>query len=221
MRVSRAEEALFGSSRPAFQGRIKMGFRADGRVTAADLYIVQQNGPYNGGGDLGGAAGAVSLVYQPLAMRYRGVQVSTNTTPTGAQRGPGQNQIAAALEPLIDKAAKQLGLDRVAIRRINAADNDAKYDSQQGPVTSAYQREALERGAAAFDWESAQSAQRPDARLEGDRRRRRPGVPRRGPRRPRRHRAHRRPTASCTFTAASAISARSRTPRRRASRPRC
>jgi xanthine dehydrogenase molybdenum-binding subunit len=154
LRVSRAEEALFGSSRPAFQGRIKMGFRADGRVTAADLYIVQQNGPYNGGGDLGGAAGAVSLVYQPLAMRYRGVQVSTNTTPTGAQRGPGQNQIAAALEPLIDKAAKELGLDRVEIRRVNAADNSAKYDSQQGPVTSAYQREALELGAAAFDWET-------------------------------------------------------------------
>ena len=157
MRVSRAEEALFGSSRPAFQGRIRMGFRADGRVTAADLYIVQQNGPYNGGGDLGGAAGAVSLLYQPLAMRYRGIQVSTNTTPTGAQRGPGQNQIAAALEPLLDKAANALGLDRLAIRRINAAGNDAKYDAQQGPVTSAYQREALERGAAAFNWDERKS----------------------------------------------------------------
>jgi xanthine dehydrogenase molybdenum-binding subunit len=169
MRVSRAEEALFGSSRPAFQGRVKMGFRADGRVTAVDLYIVQQNGPYNGGGDLGGAAGAVSLVYQPLAMRYRGVQVSTNTTPTGAQRGPGQNQIAAALEPLIDKAAKELKLDRVAIRRVNAADSAAKYDSQQGPVTSAYQREALERGAAAFGWEarSARSGQTRGSKVTG------------------------------------------------------
>jgi CO/xanthine dehydrogenase Mo-binding subunit len=157
MRVSRAEEALFGSSRPAFQGRIKLGFRADGRVTAADLYIVQQNGPYSGGGDLGGAAGAVSLLYQPPAMRYRGIQVSTNTTPTGAQRGPGQNQIAAALEPLIDKAAKELKLDRLAIRRINAAGNDAKYDSQQGPVTSAYQAEALDRGAAAFNWDERKS----------------------------------------------------------------
>ena len=169
MRVSRAEEALFGSSRPAFQGRIRMGFRADGRITAVDLSIVQQNGPYGGGGDLGGAAGAVSLVYQPLAMRYRGVQVSTNTTPTGAQRGPGQNQIAAALEPLIDKAAKELGLDRVAIRRINAADNSAKYDSQQGPVTSAYQREALERGAAAFGWEArrARSGQARGSKVTG------------------------------------------------------
>jgi CO/xanthine dehydrogenase Mo-binding subunit len=169
MRVSRAEEALFGSSRPGFQGRIKMGFREDGRVTAVDLYIVQQNGPYSGGGDLGGAAGAVSLLYQPLAMRYRGVQVSTNTTPTGAQRGPGQNQIAAALEPLIDKAAKALDLDRVAIRRINAAGNDAKFDAQQGPVTSAYQSEALERGAAAFNWEQrkARSGQARGSKVTG------------------------------------------------------
>jgi CO/xanthine dehydrogenase Mo-binding subunit len=130
---------------------------------------VQQNGPYNGGGDLGGAAGAVSLIYQPLAMRYRGIQVSTNTTPTGAQRGPGQNQIAAALEPLVDKAANALGLDRLEIRRINAAGNDAKYDSQQGPVTSAYQREALERGAAAFNWDErkARSGQARGSKVTG------------------------------------------------------
>jgi CO/xanthine dehydrogenase Mo-binding subunit len=157
LRVNRHEEALFGSSRPAFQGRLRMGFRADGRVLAADLSIVQQNGPYSGGGDLGAAAGAITLLYQPLAMRYRGIQVSTNTTPTGAQRGPGQNQIAAAIEPLLDKAAKELGLDRLEIRRVNAAGNDAKYDSQQGPVTSAYQREALERGAAAFNWDERKS----------------------------------------------------------------
>jgi xanthine dehydrogenase molybdenum-binding subunit len=157
LRVNRHEEALFGSSRPAFQGRLRMGFREDGRVTAVDLSIVQQNGPYNGGGDLGAAAGAITLLYQPPAMRYRGIQVSTNTTPTGAQRGPGQNQIAAAVEPLLDKAAKALNLDRVAIRRINAAGNDAKYDSQQGPVTSAYQRAALERGAAAFNWDERKS----------------------------------------------------------------
>ena len=133
LRVNRAEEALFGSSRPAFQGRIKIGFRADGRITAVDLFLVQQNGPYAGGGDLGGAAGAVSLLYQPPAMRYRGVAVSTNTTPTGAQRGPGQNQIAAAIEPLLDKAAAALGVDRLALRRINAADNAASTTRCRGP----------------------------------------------------------------------------------------
>jgi CO/xanthine dehydrogenase Mo-binding subunit len=153
LRVSRMEEGMFGSSRPAFQGRIKIGFAANGRVTAVDFFVVQQNGPYSGGGDYGAAAGAITLLYQPSAMRYRGVAVSTNTTPTGAQRGPGQNQIAGAIEPILDKAAKALGIDRMQLRRINAADKNAKYDGTQGPVTSAYQREALERGAAAFNWE--------------------------------------------------------------------
>ena len=152
LRVNRAEEVLLGSSRPAFQGRIKMGFSAEGRLTSADLYIVQQNGPYGGGGDFGSAAGAVTLLYQPVAMRYRGIAVTSNTPPTGAQRGPGQNQIAMAVEPLLDKAAKALGIDPVELRRINAADNEGKYDGTQGPITSAYQREMLDRGAEAFNW---------------------------------------------------------------------
>ena len=58
LRVNRTEEALLGSSRPGFQGRIKIGFSADGRVTAVDLYVVQQNGPHNGGGDLRSASKA-------------------------------------------------------------------------------------------------------------------------------------------------------------------
>ena len=121
-----------------------MGFREDGRLLACDLYIVQENGPYTGFGDWNAAASAVSLVYTPEAMRFRGIPVLGNTPPKGAQRGPGQNQIATAVEPLLDKAAQQLGLDQVAIRRINAPDHDSKYGGDQGPVTSAYMREALD-----------------------------------------------------------------------------
>jgi xanthine dehydrogenase molybdopterin-binding subunit B len=75
MRVSRHEEYFMGSARAGFQGRIKMGFAADGRVTAADLYIVQECGPNQGFTDWLSAAEAVSLVYQPPAMRFRGVSV--------------------------------------------------------------------------------------------------------------------------------------------------
>jgi len=67
MRISRAEEYFLGSARPGFQGRVRIGLRADGRVTACDLYIVQENGPNSGFGDMSSAAGAVSLVYTPLA----------------------------------------------------------------------------------------------------------------------------------------------------------
>lgn len=153
MRITRAEEYFLGSARLGFQGRVRLAFRADGRLAGCDLYIVQENGPNTGFGDMGSAASAVSLVYTPEAMRYRGVSVLTNTPPRGAQRGPGQNQIAAAIEPIFDKAARALGMDPVAIRRINAPDNDAAYGGSRGPVTSAYLREALDMGSERFGWE--------------------------------------------------------------------
>ncbi len=169
LRISRAEEYGLGTARAGFQGRLRMGFRDDGRVTAVDLFIVQENGPHTGWSDLGSAAGSISILYQPLAMRYRGITVETNTPPRGPQRGPGQNQIAAAVEPLLDKAARELGLDQVAIRRINAADNDGKYNGDQGPITSAYQRETLDQGAEAFSWEEkhARSGQRRGSKVIG------------------------------------------------------
>jgi CO/xanthine dehydrogenase Mo-binding subunit len=153
MRITRAEEYALGSARPGFQGSVRMGFRADGRITAVDLYIVQENGPHTGWSDYSSAAAAVSLMYQPPAMRWRGISVATNTPPRGPQRGPGQNQIAAAIEPLLDKAARRLELDQVEIRKINAPDNASKYDGRQRAVTSAYLREALEQGARDFDWD--------------------------------------------------------------------
>lgn len=169
MRISRAEEYFLGSARPGFQGNLKIGFREDGRMTAADLYIVQENGPNSGFGDMGSAAGALSIVYTPQAMRFRGISVLTNTPPRGAQRGPGQNQMATAIEPLLDKAARELGIDRVAIRRINAPDNDSRYGANQGPITSAHLREALDIGAARFGWaeRSNRSGQRTGSKVIG------------------------------------------------------
>jgi xanthine dehydrogenase molybdenum-binding subunit len=162
MRISREEEYYLGSARAGFQGRIKIGFNDSGKVTGVDLYIVQQTGPYTPFPDFDSAAGAVSLVYQPQAMRYRGIAVLTNTPPAGPQRGPGQNQIAMVVEPLLDKAAKQLGIDRVEIRKINCPNNDSLYGSKQDPVTSAYLKEALVMGADQFDWEQ-------ESRLSGQR----------------------------------------------------
>ena len=169
MRISRHEEYYLGSARAGFQGRAKIGFRADGRVTAVDLYIVQENGPNTGFNDWLSAADAVSIVYQPAAMRFRGVPVMTNTPPRGPQRGPGQNQIAMAIEPLIDKAARQLGIDRLEIRRINAPDDKGKIGAMQGGLTSAHLREALEQGAEKFGWEArrARSGQRNGTKVTG------------------------------------------------------
>ncbi|MCI0436553.1 MAG: xanthine dehydrogenase family protein molybdopterin-binding subunit [Gemmatimonadetes bacterium] len=153
MRVSRYEENYIGRGRPGFQAWVRMGFRRDGRVSALDLYIVQDKGPYGEQGDWTTAAEVASLTYQPLAMRFRGVSVYTNTPPRSAQRMPGGMQIVAMLEPLVDKAARELGIDRLAIREINAPGHDAWVGADKEHVTSSWAREAMQLGARAFNWE--------------------------------------------------------------------
>ena len=151
--VSRAEEYFFGYARTGFQGRIRMGFDERGRVTAADVYVVQENGATAGFPDWPSAGETVSILYQPETMRFRGMCVMTNTVPRSAQRGPGHNQTVAAVEPLIDKAAQALGIDRLAIRRLNGPRMDAKVGENQGPVTSCYLQEAFDKAAALFNYE--------------------------------------------------------------------
>ena len=153
LRVTREEEYFVGSGRPAFQGWVKIGFAENGRITAVDMYVVQDNGPNSGFWDFRNAGHTVSICYQPEAMRWKGISVLTNTPPRGPQRGPGENQTALAIEPLIDKGARELGIDRMAIRRLNAPDNDGKEGEEQGPLSSAYLKDALDKGAELFNWE--------------------------------------------------------------------
>jgi xanthine dehydrogenase molybdenum-binding subunit len=169
MRISRAEEYYIGSARNGFQGRVKLGFGADGRLLAADMYIVQESGAHNGFWDFRNAADALSVVYQPESMRWRGVPVYTNTPTRSAQRGPGENQIACVLEPLMDKAARKLNIDRLQMRKVNAPETGSKVGSDRRPVTSAYLRDALEKGAARFNWQerSARSGQRNGPKVTG------------------------------------------------------
>jgi len=152
LRITREQEYYVGSARVGFQGWVKMGFAANGRMTAADVFIVEDIGANATGGDASSAGGAISLVYGPDAMRFRGLPILTNTTPRGAQRGPGQNQIASVMAPIMDKAAKELGIDRVEIRKMNATSSDRVVYADREPVTSAYMKEALDKGAAMFDW---------------------------------------------------------------------
>jgi CO/xanthine dehydrogenase Mo-binding subunit len=153
MRISRAEEYYHGSARLGFQGQVKLGFAADGKLLAADIYIVQENGAYNSFWDFRNAPDALSLVYQPEAMRWRGVPVHANSPVRSAQRGPGYNQMVHIMEPLLDKAARELKIDRLAIRLRNAPDMHSPLGPQRTPVTSCYLKDALTKGAELFGWE--------------------------------------------------------------------
>ncbi len=175
MRVSREEEHYIGRGRPGVRGRMKVGFSKEGRITALDMFSVSDNGPFERQGDCGNTGVISSLMYQPLAMRFRGISVLTNTPPRGPQSQPGGMQAAALMEPVIAKAARKLGIDQVAIRRINAPVGKASFGPPAGPkavrqyVTSAFVQEALEKGAALFKWDErkARSGKRNGSKVRG------------------------------------------------------
>jgi CO/xanthine dehydrogenase Mo-binding subunit len=157
MRISREEESYIGRARTNMVGRARAGFAKDGRILALDLFIVQDSGPYGPMGDHRSAGNAASLLYQPAAMRWRAVNVVTNTPPRTQQRSPGPMQANGICEGVITKAAKQLGIDQVAIRRMNSPEGKALYgppDAKGGRrhITSAFVKEALDRGAQQFEW---------------------------------------------------------------------
>jgi len=156
MRISREEETFIGRARPGFQGRMKVGFSKEGRITALDMFVICDNGPYDAVGDAPSSGRIVSLLYQPQAMRWRGVTVLTNTPPRSAQSSPGGLQGIVIIEPIIAKAARKLELDQVAIRRINCPEGKAEFGAATNGVrqhaTSAFIKEALDSGAAQFRW---------------------------------------------------------------------
>jgi xanthine dehydrogenase molybdenum-binding subunit len=156
MRISREEETFIGRARPSFQGRMKVGFSKEGRITALDMFVICDNGPYDSVGDAPSSGRIVSLLYQPQAMRWRGLTVLTNTPPRSAQSSPGGLQGIVIIEPIIAKAARRLGVDQVAIRRINCPEGKAPFgpltQGKQQYATSAFLKEALDRGAEQFKW---------------------------------------------------------------------
>jgi len=156
MRISREEETFIGRARPGFQGRMKVGFSKEGRIMALDMFVICDNGPYDAVGDAASSGRIVSLLYQPQAMRWRGLTVLTNTPPRSAQSSPGGLQGIVIIEPIIAKAARKLGVDQVAIRRINCPEGKAPFGPPvQGKLqhaTSAFVKEALDRGAEQFKW---------------------------------------------------------------------
>jgi CO/xanthine dehydrogenase Mo-binding subunit len=102
------------------------------------------------------------------------VAVLTNTPPRSQQRSPGPMQANGIMEPVVTKAAKKLGLDQVAIRRINSPEGKAPYgaprpDGQRPHITSAFVKEALDRGAELFKWEErkARAGKREGSKVRG------------------------------------------------------
>lgn len=115
------EEAIYTTRADAARIRVRSGFDADGRLLARDFDIVLDSGAYADNSPLV-LAKAVNRCFGPYRvpnLRVRGRSVYTNTSPASSYRGFGAPQGAFAGERNLDRAARQLGIDGVEIRRRN------------------------------------------------------------------------------------------------------
>ena len=108
--------------------KVKTGFRLDGRITAMQFQSFLDGGGY---GSYGVATtyytGALqTTTYAIPRYRFEGVRLFTNKPPCGPKRGHGTPQPRFALETHLDKAAEELGLDPVEIRRRNLPTADSR-----------------------------------------------------------------------------------------------
>ncbi len=175
MRLTREEEHYIGRARPSLHGRVKAGFSKEGKLVGLEMFVICDNGPYDPNGDGPASGRMVSLLYQPEAMRFGSVTVLTNTPPRTSQSAPGGMQGITIMEPMLTKAARKLGVDQVALRRINAPEGKAKFGPGAGPkqtrayITSSFVKQALDKGAEQFKWSEriAHSPQKSGTKVRG------------------------------------------------------
>jgi xanthine dehydrogenase D subunit len=104
----------------------RMWFRhiatSDGRLVAVRARIVMDGGAYASSSPavLTNAVTHAAGPYRVPNAYLDGVVVRTNNPPCGAMRGFGVPQVTIAHEAQMDRLADRLGMDRVALRRINA-----------------------------------------------------------------------------------------------------
>ncbi len=121
MRLSREETFITHRGRPDTEVTIKIGLTSQGRITAVDCQAVMSGGAYAGYGlvTILYAGALLHGLYDTPAVKYDGYRIYTNHPPCGAMRGHGTVDVRHSFECLLDRMARELGLDPFAVRRAN------------------------------------------------------------------------------------------------------
>ncbi|OJY39304.1 xanthine dehydrogenase family protein molybdopterin-binding subunit [Pseudonocardia sp. 73-21] len=100
---------------------VRLAMMRDGTIRGIDIDTVEDYGAYIqfGVGHHGNALAQVVGPYAMTSVRYRVRAAMTNKNQQGAYRGFGSEVNNWMLEQMVDKAARELDLDPVAIRRQN------------------------------------------------------------------------------------------------------
>ena len=108
-----------------YQGRdlvtkVELALRKDGKFLAMRATNISNIGARAVSfSPLSKGSGLIPGSYDIPAVTLRAVATFTNTMPTQAYRSSGRPEVTYAVERLVDHAATELGIDRVAIRRKN------------------------------------------------------------------------------------------------------
>ncbi|MCL4542044.1 MAG: xanthine dehydrogenase family protein molybdopterin-binding subunit [Chloroflexi bacterium] len=100
--------------------KLKMGAKKDGRLIAAQAYMVYESGAYPSS-PLGAGMSCMLGPYDIPNVLIDGYDVVVNKPRTAAYRAPGAPAAAFAAESLVDELAGKVGLDPLTFRRINAS----------------------------------------------------------------------------------------------------
>jgi len=147
--LDRKEEAHSQGCRPGNVISIQAGCKKDGTLTALSLRSVGTIGGYTAFW-WGATCGSVLReVYQCANVRTEEYQVFINADPVRPHRAPGNVQGTWALEQVIDALAEKCGLDPLEFRLRNYAESS---QTRNIPYTQKGLREAYQRGADKFGW---------------------------------------------------------------------
>lgn len=145
--LDRGEEHLVAGFRPASEHRVRLGARRDGTLTLIEQEAWVLAGAYaNSAPIIGGPA---KDLYACPNVRTAMWPLRTNTDTYRAFRAPGYVEGTVALEGAMDALAQELGLDPLALRLHNYAEESP---SRGVPYTTKGLRRAYEMGAERFGW---------------------------------------------------------------------
>ena len=105
---------------------VNVAFDRDGTIRALKIRAIDNVGAYAGRApfQLGKPISAICGPYRIGAIAYEPVSVLTNKTPQEAVRGFGQSPTNFALERTMDRVARFLNMDRIALRQKNLIRKD-------------------------------------------------------------------------------------------------
>ena len=131
--LSRAESLRFHPKRHPLTMEYTVGCDEQGRLLGIRARIVGDTGAYASVGDkvLERAAGHACGPYRFPAVDVEARAVYTNNPPCGAMRGFGVNQVAFAIEGMIDRLAERVGIDGWEMRWRNALEAGDTFGTGQ------------------------------------------------------------------------------------------